>query len=190
MKFPMTLALCASGLLSACVIDPVHLSADAGAPPPEVTTTAPAQEPVLYARDGTPVPAARSVAHEAPGIPAHGVQDGESSRMYLLELYQEAIDTKEALELDVRSLTADLDLAREEVAMLQAELLETRAAVQRLEVQRDRQQEELRELAQRLVTAQIRRLESDKALLQTKIDWARTREVIESTAREGAGGPR
>lgn len=188
---PTILALGLAGLASACVLtpEPGLLSPDVGAPYPVASEMEAYPEPVLYARDGTPVPASGpGGAYEIPpDAPAHGVQRGEQSRMYLLELYQETVDRKEALELEVRSLTADLRIAREELIGVQAEREAARQTIAELEAVRDRQREELRALAERLVTAQIRRLESDKLLLEAKIDWARTRQMIEAGAQDGDG---
>lgn len=184
---------CVAALSSACVItpEPVSMSPSAESSAPNVTVTPPAEEPVLYARDGRPIAASGPERFSpAPELPAHGVQRGEQSRMYLLELYQETIDEKEALELEVRAMTADLTLVRQEALSFQQELATARTEIEALRAERDRQHEELRALTSRLLTAQIRRLESDKLLLEAKIDWARTRQVIESKAREASGGDR
>lgn len=192
MKSPTILAVTlAAGLSSACVVtpEPGRLSPEATSAAPVARSMEVATDPVLYARDGTPVRAASSerfAQGSVPDEPAHGVRRGEQSRMYLLELYQEAIDQKEAFELEARSMQVDLQLAREETLSLKSELGGARTRIAELESEGQRQREELRELAQRLVTAQIRRLESDKLLLEAKIEWARTRQMIESGARDGA----
>lgn len=187
MKSPILAATCL--LSAACVMTPQGaLSPEVMSATPTVTMSEVTTEPILYARDGTPIHASGPFAVE-PGEdgPAHGVQRGEQSRMYLLELYQEAVDAKEALELEVRSMTVDLQLAREEVMAAQTELEQARARIGQLEGEVGAQRNELRELAERLITAQIRRLESDKLLLEAKIDWARTRSVIESKVRGDSG---
>ncbi len=57
-----------------------------------------------------------------------------------------------------------------------------------LEAERARLQEENFDLAGRLVTAQIRRLESEKILLESKIEWQRLEE--KTAGEKGKPAPR
>jgi hypothetical protein len=130
---------------------------------------------VLYARDGSVVqtdgrPTTQSGGPAAERLPQEG------SRTFMLELYQKAIDEKEALALEVKNLEATLSKSRAELAAALKASEELQQKHDALEAERARLQEENFELAGRLVTAQIRRLESEKILLESKIEWQRLEE--------------
>lgn len=141
---------------------------------PHATSTAPNQagmlpEPTLYARDGSVV--SDSVARPQVIDPVHDVQGSSGSRMYLLELYQAAIDERDNLAREVEALNAALQKGRfdmQELQRLHAEEARKREGqatrIAELEAQNQ-------ELAARLVTAQIGRLQSDRDLLEAKIQW-------------------
>jgi hypothetical protein len=175
---------------SACVVAPERGAIGAPASSaPVATTESVTIEPVLYARDGTPVSASGSPSFARDTTldgPAHGVQQSEGSRMYLLELYQEVVDKKEALELEARSLMVELQQAQEKATTLGQELETNQARVTELEATNEEYRAQLRELAARLVTAQIRRFESEKLLLESKIDWVRTRRMLESSSHDAS----
>jgi len=130
---------------------------------------------VLYARDGSVVqtdgrPTTQSGGPAAERLPQEG------SRTFMLELYQKAIDEKEALALEIKNLEATLSKSRAELAAALKTNEELQQKHDTLETERARLQEENFELAGRLVTAQIRRLESEKILLESKIEWQRLEE--------------
>jgi len=190
MKSLTILGVALAATSSACAIPPErgHLNTAASSTPTAHTESV-TVEPVLYARDGTPVGSTVSAPYArdaALADPAHGVQRSEGSRMYLLELYQEVVDTKESLELEVRSLMIELQRTQDEATTLSQELESSQARVAELESTTTEYRASLREMAARLVTAQIRRLESEKLLLESKVDWARTRRVIESASHREA----
>lgn len=141
---------------------------DARARPHTETTT----EPTLYARDGTPVKA--DYADEA-----HALRSESGSRMYLLELYQEAVDRREALELEVGAMNDELGNARRQLAARDGELAAAARKEQSMLEERDRLVAENDDLTARLVTAQIRRLEAEKLLLEAKIEWLRAEDARE-----------
>jgi hypothetical protein len=164
-------ALCAAG----CIVAERAPEPPAEARLSEAAAGRPAQAAVLYARDGTPVPLAAQPAQDGAG--AHLPRPSGESRTYLLELYQETVDAKEALGREVRALHAELDALRQGLAARERELENERAHVESLEAERLRLEEESRELAARLVTAQIRRLEAERLLLEAKIEWLRAQEL-------------
>ena len=130
---------------------------------------------VVYARDGSVVqtdgrPTTQSGGPAAERLPQEG------SRTFMLELYQKAIDEKEALALEIKNLEATLSKSRAELAGALKTNEELQQKHDALETERARLQEENFELAGRLVTAQIRRLESEKILLESKIEWQRLEE--------------
>ncbi len=170
-------ALCA---LSNSACTGVEQSLGPPAQPGTSSFTAPPQagtgEPVLYARDGSVVvpagaagPSAASAAQDY-GSPARreiGAYDG--GRMYLLELYQQVIDERDGLAQEVASLNADLQQARTALADSQARAAGLEARVQELDARRQALEAETLELAGRLTTAQIRRLQAEKLLLEARI---------------------
>ena len=149
-------------------------------------------EVVLYARDGSPVrrtssESALTAGQEAP--PPRSVSDGSGSRPYLLELYQQAVSEKDQLSLEVSRLNQELAQSDESYRALQRELEQLKSQYSELEKERDEIQKQNFELAGRLTTAQIRRLESEKMLLETIIEQRRNeREREEAAADEEARG--
>ncbi|MBK7642485.1 MAG: hypothetical protein IPJ19_05465 [Planctomycetes bacterium] len=144
--------------------------------------------PVLYARDGSVVKTDGRPS-TTPAGPAAERSLQEGSRTFMLELYQRAIDEKEALALEIKNLEATLEKSRGELAASIKEKEELQKKHDELETERVRLQDENFDLAGRLVTAQIRRLESEKILLESKIEWQRLAEKTRpaSAPREDAG---
>ena len=118
-------------------------------------------------------------------VPAHqpGIRQGTAARgmepeigggrTHIIELYSEAIDERDALRDEVEGLNRALEASAQELELerQQAEALRQRLAdVERENVTLFAENEEL--LA-RLVTAQIRRLESDKTYLESRLEWER-----------------
>lgn len=170
----LALAACAS-----CIVT------DPGPPPGEARRSEsaappPTQPSVLYARDGTPVPVGAQPVGD--GSVPHTPTVGAESRTFLLELYQETVDAKEALEREVRSLHADVSELRTSLAAREAELQAERGRAEGLEAERQRLSGENAELAARLVTAQIRRLEAERLLLESKVEWLRAQESARASS--------
>jgi hypothetical protein len=130
---------------------------------------------VLYARDGSVVQGNGPAGAPRSGPAAERLPQ-EGSRTFMLELYQKAIDEKEALALEIRNLEATLEKSRSELAAALKEKDELQKKHDALEAERARLQEESFDLSGRLVTAQIRRLEAEKILLESKIEWQRLEE--------------
>lgn len=140
------------GILGAC-----------SAPPsaPARTVEVDAAPPVLYGRDGKPV-----------GAPARGVADEQQpsgGRLTLLELYQKSCQERDAL-------FAELDLVRADLERTQAALLAAQQRVAEFETQSgqelaalDALRAENLELAARLATAHLRRMEAEKRVLELEI---------------------
>ncbi len=142
-------------------------------------------DPVLYP-GGEGVHDAPTPGFSVEGQPGnHDVQPTETGRMHLLELYQGAIDEREALELELAGVQGALDRAYAELDSKNLEL-EQRAGVQsQLEAERDALQAQNAELAGRLATAQIRRLEAEKMLLEAKIEMAQMVPTDRLAPKEG-----
>ncbi len=130
---------------------------------------------VVYARDGSVVQGGGQPSSPRNGPAAERLPQ-EGSRTFMLELYQKAIDEKEALALEIKNLEATLEKSRSELAAALKEKDELQKKHDALEAERARLQEESFDLSGRLVPAQIRRLESEKILLESKIEWQRLEE--------------
>lgn len=139
-------------------------------PQAQQPAAAPAQ---LYARDGSVVNPSKGASQEA-GVADRDLAPSEGGRMYILELYQKAIDDRDALELEVRSAQAELERARAAVTKAEAEQQTAAERVAALEAENQRLLSENVELAARLTTAQIRRLQAEKLLLENRLAELRT----------------
>lgn len=112
------------------------------------------------------------------GSATHGVEPTESGRLYILELYQQVLDQRDALEQEVSALQADLEQAQAEVARLGGQATMGESRVGTLEQELAALRAENQDLAARLTTAQVRRLEAEKLLLLAKIEMQRAREGL------------
>jgi hypothetical protein len=142
-----------------------------------VFTNPPGQEsseaPRLYARDGTLV-AGPADASQPAGPHSRELGDG-SGRMVLLELYQNVIEERDALSLEVSALRAELEKVRSTQKSAEAEALSQVSRVEALEAERAKLAADALEMAGRLTTAQIRRLQAEKLLLEHKLEAQRAR---------------
>lgn len=144
-------------------------------------------ESPLYARDGSVVQGAGAASE-----PRHDVGARDGSRMYLLELYQKTVEEKDGLAREVQSLHEAVSRAGETQSAIEKERDAARAQVAKLAQELERAQTENVDLAARLVTAQIRRLEAEKLVLEARIDALRrdasaaTGTAIETAAPKGA----
>src|SRR5262245_1409504 len=138
--------------------------------PPGQATTEP---PRLYARDGTLV-AGPADASQPAGPQSRELGDG-SGRMVLLELYQNVIEERDALSLEVSSLRAELEKSRAAQKSAETEALAKTSRVEALEAEHTKLAADALEMAGRLTTAQIRRLQAEKLLLEQKLEAQRAR---------------
>src|SRR5204863_2848671 len=125
----------------------------------------------LYARDGTALNSNASANAQTPATePAtRELQPSETGRMYILELYQKAIDERDGLRREMTTLAADLELARGQLTQGQKQQADLQARVAQLEADNKQRVDENVDLAARLVTAQIRRLQVEKILLEQRL---------------------
>ena len=145
------------------------------AAPAVVDTSAQAQEP-LQAWSGGVVPDPKAGVQTAQTPPAHGLEPSVDGRMHIIELYQEVLDERDGLADEVRALQTALARTQE---TLDAERMDAATRETRLSALEERSRallEENRDLAARLTTAQVRRLEAEKLLLETQIAWRRERQ--------------
>lgn len=138
-------------------------------------------EPLLYARDGS------VVTQQAPGTLAvsqntgRHSESGPGTHWTLLEQYQTVTLRNEDLEIELRGLTRELEIADEEN-------IQATQAIEGLKVDKAKLAERIGvleghnvELASRLTTAQIRRLQSEKLLLEAKLDWKQVENALNAS---------
>ena len=130
-------------------------------------------EPKLYARDGSVVGENRQPIEPAAQRRNQKLENDESSRSTILEWYQAALEERDALQLEVRSLHTELASTREALLSSESRVVELEARVQALEADKQAQAQLNMDLAGRLTTAQIRRLQAEKLLLETKLQLSR-----------------
>ena len=186
----LTTGGCALPIVKSVPVEPAPMSGPTETPAPTRVESPQLQgKPVLYARDGS------VVGEQAPGTiavaehPGQSVASPDGSRWTLLEHYQDTLTENEDLQLEVGALNDALERskAREEelkrqIAELNTQLTDRSQRIAKLEGHN-------LELASRLTTAQIRRLQSEKLLLEAKLDWKRIETVInESEAGSGEVG--
>ena len=119
------------------------------------------------------------------GAPTHGIEPTESGRLYILELYQEILEERDALEIEVSGLLEALETAQAEVANLRGAVQSDSGTLAALNNELALLRAENADLAARLTTAQIRRLEAEKILLENRIDSYRTKSTQETPPASG-----
>ncbi len=138
-----------------------------------------ATDETLYGWDGAPV-GSPVLSSEPGGIQvtdgglAHSLEGADmsgGSRMVLLELYQQSVEEREGLALQVEAQDAALEMAERRYLDMAQRLSDLEASYGQLFAEKTAVEQEAQALAARLTTAQIRRLEAEKVWLQTAIEW-------------------
>jgi hypothetical protein len=112
------------------------------------------------------------VSAAPPGAPAEVAQPScppradAGSRVTVIELLQQAVEERDRLRQEVEQLRAALDKAGQLAQELEAQHISKQGVLASAEQERQRLALENSELAARLATAQIRRLEAEKSLLE------------------------
>lgn len=124
----------------------------------------------LYSWDGSVAQGANpnhsvAIAQE----PAHGIEPPEGGRSHILDLYSNAKKERDELDGEVRALQAQGQLDRDKIAELESHVATLEARNLSLMEARQALVDENLELADRLVTAQIERLQTDAVLLRDRI---------------------
>lgn len=149
---------------------------------------APGGEAPLYSWDGGVVDGAPQGVSTAQGEP-RGIETPTPGRTHIVELYQQVKDDRDALAEEVELLRKSLEqttLALEEETRKSDDLSARLAA---LEVSHREMMEDNQAIAARLVQAQIRRLEAEKMLLETRIELEKQKEAEAAQAAAAARGP-
>jgi chromosome segregation ATPase len=165
--------------LCACGSTPPSTSPNPAATSSSVSPKTNPGEGTLYARDGSIVNAANQPTRPDQE-PRRELGAQEGSRVYLLELYQKAMDEKNALALEVESLRATLDDERKSATATTTEEDQLKTNLAQVTQERDALKAQALDLAARVTSAQIARLEAEKALLQLQIDAAQKDETASS----------
>jgi len=148
----------------------------------ETKGAANAPEP-LYAWDGGVVegaPRGRVTAQDAP----RGLETPPSGRMHIIELYQQVLEERDALAHENQELRRHLEETSIALDAKTKAADELTARVAALEEARTALMNDNQTIAARLVQAQIRRLEAEKLLLESRIEAERAK--AEETARAAA----
>ncbi len=146
----------------------------------------------LYGWDGAPVAgpihSASPGSVEVSGQPLpHGLEgsEGGGSRLVLLEQYQKTVQERERLALEVEAQKAELEKARQKAKELEQRYFDLEQKFDILSAEKSAVEQQNRDLAARLTTAQIRRLQAEKAWLESAIQW-QAEAVPTALVREGA----
>lgn len=125
----------------------------------------------LYARDGSVVGQAPAAApQDARTAAPRELDSTDGGRMYILELYQKAIDERDALHGELEGLRSQMRSVQEALIASEADLDDADVQIEQLQAENKRLLAENIELASRLTTAQIRRLQVEKILLELRIE--------------------
>ena len=116
------------------------------------------------------------------GSPTHGLKPTIEGRNHIIALYQAVLDERDQLITEVNALQTALGSSQKQLEATRAASLERDTRITALEEGNRVLTEGNHALAARLTTAQIRRLEAEKLLLETQIAWHRAR------PSSGAGG--
>ncbi|MDA1263441.1 MAG: hypothetical protein O2816_00010 [Planctomycetota bacterium] len=145
-------------------------------------TGVPRTDDTVYGWDGAPVgsgtgpmrsPGAGTVQVTSGGMnhTLAGSDGTGGSRLVLLESYSLAVEEREELALQVEVLNAALEQSERRFGELDRRYAELERGYATLATEKTAVEEQRRELAARLTTAQIRRLQAEKAWLQSAIEW-------------------
>ena len=190
----MKLALLAlvAAPLAACTSLPVDRAAVGHGPTAAGAASAerpPAEPARLYARDGSVVAASPRGEVTPSEELVHDLQPSSGGRMYILELYQQVLDERDALQLELRRVGAENERARAQTAEVEAALAALEASFAALDAEKRALLEENLDLAGRLTTAQIRRLEAERLLLEARIRDVERAAPLAETAQASSGDP-
>jgi len=160
----------AAALFASCAQFPIEGAAPAQAEPRPLQETSPWGGSKLYARDGSVVGDAPMTGQETRTAAPREIESADGGRMYILELYQKAIDERDALQGELGALRSELRTVQEALIASERDLDDADVQVESLRKENQRLLDENVDLAARLATAQIRRLQVEKILLEMRID--------------------
>ena len=137
----------------------------------------PGNNPVLRGWDGAPVGASTPGSVTMSAKPINGGIDvdgpGGGSRSLLLDLYTEAVEEREDLKRANSDLQVALEMSETRSMELQQQLTGLQGEYDQMGMHKDQVEQQSFDLAARLATAQIARLEAERALLEATLEWRR-----------------
>ncbi|MEM9382771.1 MAG: hypothetical protein AAGB93_22650 [Planctomycetota bacterium] len=155
---------------------------------------APESDPVLRGWDGSPVGASTDGTVTATSKPINGGVDvdgpGGGSRSMLLDLYTEAVEEREELTRANGDLQAALEISEERANELDERLRLLQGRFDELGMVKQQVEQQSFDLAARLATAQIARLEAERALLEATLEWRRMSRANNRSLSESEEGRR
>ncbi|MEQ1893555.1 MAG: hypothetical protein ABL998_13510 [Planctomycetota bacterium] len=160
-------------------------NAPEGEPVPAET---PAKEAPLYAWDGGVVDGSPQGVRAAQGEP-RGLEQPAPGRTHIIELYQQVLDERDGLAEEVELLRKSLEMTTVALEEETRKSNDLSARVAALEVGHRELMEDNQAIAARLVQAQIRRLEAEKMLLETRIEVEKEKEAEAAQAAAAARTP-
>ena len=159
---------------------------------PTQAAGAASQDSPLLGWGGDVVEAPRAGAvREVSRVGSRGLQESVEGRMHIIELYQSVLDERDQLLTEVDALQSALSKSQQQLNDERSQAAAQSTRIEALEEGKRRLLSENTELAGRLTTAQLRRLEAEKLLLETQLAWHQ--EKAEAAARSvaarlGSGG--
>ena len=131
--------------------------------------------PILYGFDGTPVGSSRPGTITETKRPINNGVDPEpaGSRGTLLDLYTDAAQKVQVLTVRNEDLEMGMDRAENRAYDLNQQLQALQAQYDILGNEKQGMETQVLELAGRLATAQIARLEAERSLLEATLEWRR-----------------
>lgn len=165
----------ALGSQAGCTAIPIPLEGPKDTSPaaPQTTqqypTTAAVGNPRLYARDGSVVDASPRGSVEPRETLSHDLQPSGGGRMYILELYQEVMNERDDLQRELYQVSEENKKKSAALAEAEIRYAQLEEHIGGLEQEKRQLVEENLDLAGRLTTAQIRRLEAERLLLKSRI---------------------
>lgn len=138
-------------------------------------TASPASAPTLYGRDGSPVasPAPGAVVTTSKPINEGVAADGTGSRGVMLDKYVDAVQQRDELRRENEGLQAALEMSETRAVELDGQLAALQEAFDALSREKKEGDTRAVDLSARLATAQIARLEAERALLEATLEWRR-----------------
>ena len=159
--------LLAAASFAGCQALPAPWGTKQGPKMPAEKTAPIAGEPVLYAHDGSIVTPGASSA--TTGLPRRDVLGAEGSRAKILELYQRVVDERDRLQLSLTERDGELAALHKQFDAESSRAKDLEARMKSAEQSASELTNQNLDLAGRVTTAQIRRLEAEKKWLELSI---------------------
>ncbi len=122
--------------------------------------------PVVGSRPGVVTETSQPINPGLDGAPLGG-----GSRSTLLDRYQEAVERVERLQQENDDLNAYLTKTEETLLVTSQELADIKALADQLAAAKTTVEQQNFDLSERLLTAQIARLEAERSLLEATLEW-------------------